>query len=591
MDMMTVITCAEAVDGHNTDEQNESARKFAAASAGDLRALNVSTENDFLSIGSYLQKLSSQAISISKAAGSVAKMVGSEEAVASTDRLRDAEACIGTYLEKSQGRFTYTSDSMLHIIRLMDAVYTPLSTFKSIVKHLHMLGISTRIEDARVNSDGRFDTLSKHVEKLSVMIASRADAIVKAIVSLQEIMKQSRPQVDSARDMMSIRAQSMLNRIKSGLSMFLEKGELSSQTAISLAANSEQVASNISRVISSLQFQDITRQQIEHVVDLFDEVASEIVVPRDIVAILADTGPVQIDQLEHARKEMGSAVATIINGLEAIARNLWSMLRETEKLTGIAGNAHSSFLADINYSVSFVVGSLEENREADEQLARAVGDLSDSIQNVSAHVDDIEEISSEIELIAINAQIRAAHMAENGGALGVLAEAIRNLSETTSKQTLAITSALESVREASVSLSAESQRNGNGEDILAMRTEIDSVLDFLGESQQTLSSLLTQLKKETSELTEAIQTVIKSVSAHTRTDEVVGKIIKDFRNIVEGRKVEVGLATPTNGDYLTRLAERYTMQQERTVHQARLAGTNDSPSLKEDHFLDNVELF
>ena len=149
---------------------------------------------------------------------------------------------------------------------------------------------------------------------------------------MHEAMKQTLPRVLAAKDVINDRTQEMLHSLAAGLSTLFEKRELSAQTAVRLAAKSEEVSSNMSEVISSLQFHDITRQQIEHVIDMFDELSAEGSQgsANDIVEVLGDTADLQIDQLDHARKEMFSAVARIMDGLQGIARHLSAMLGETE---------------------------------------------------------------------------------------------------------------------------------------------------------------------------------------------------------------------------------------------------------------------
>ena len=186
----------------------------------------------------------------------------------------------------------------------------------------------------------------------------------------------------------------------------------------------------MSEVISSLQFHDITRQQIEHVIDVFDELGSEGLRDtgrdNDVANVLGDTGRPPdrsarpCEKRDAFRRGEDDGWPSRDSG-----QPIGNAERNGKPLIGVAGKEDSSFLSDLNHSVSFVIGSLSRNAETDTELAGAVNHVSGLIQNVSAFVNDIEEIASEIELIAINAQIRAARTTGNGGALGVLAEAIR----------------------------------------------------------------------------------------------------------------------------------------------------------------------
>ncbi len=566
----------------------KTAGEIIRSGAKQLKALNASTEEDFLSIGAYLQDLSRRAASIAKAAESVVGLVTGEEVGKDTERLGDAVRSVDEYFRESQVKFERDSGSLLRMLHVVETAYRPLSVFKTIVKHLHMLGVSTRIENARLNEDGGFDTLAEHVEKLSVVIASKSDGILKGLIALHKAVKQTLSMIFAARDATHDRTLEILDGLASSLSTLSEKRGSSSQTAIRLASGSEEVSADMSEVISSLQFHDITRQQIEHVIDAFDELAGE----DAIVEVIFEIGGLQIDQLDHARGEISSAVGRMMDGLHGIAARLSGMVKETETLTGASGREHSSFLSDLGRSVSFVIGSLDRNGDTDKELGGAVDYVSGLIENLSAFVNDIEEIASEIELIAINAQIRAARTEDNGGALGVLAEAIRALSDTTRGQTVEMTGTLTQVSDTALQLRTTGDARGRKSEIGAITAGMAPLLESLARSQERLLTLLDGLEKESRELTSGIERVVEGITAHERTNEVVNGVIAGLRQVTALRKPATGARPGSGADPLGKLAARYTMNQERSLHQAHMDRINGTRSMVEEKgFAGNVELF
>ncbi len=559
-----------------------------------LRALNASTERDFLSIGAYLQDLSSRAAVVARAAGSVVGLVAGEQVEKDRERLTEAVRSIDEYFRESQVKFQRDSSSLLLMLNLIETAYGPLSVFRTIVKHLHMLGVSTRIENARLNHGGSFDALAEHVERLSVVIASKSEYILRGLVALHEAMKQTLSKVLAARDATRDRTREILDGLASSLSTLSEKRGSSSQTAIRLVTTSNEVSTDMSEVISSLQFHDITRQQIDHVTDTFDELAREGLrsadAENDIISLIGEVGGLQIDQLDHARSQMLSAVGRLVAGLHGIAARLSRVLKETETLIGVSGEENSSFLSDLNHSVSFVIGSFARSGETDRELGGAVSYVSRLIENLSAFVNDIEEIASEIELIAINAQIRAAQTVGNGGGLAIIAEAIKALSDSTRGETLEMTRTLTHVGNAALALRTAGDTRECEEEAGAITTEMESLLNSLGQAQERLLSFLDELKRETGELTAGIETVVKGISAHERTNDVVTAVITGLQQVVARRKRPSGMESGRAADYLDKLTSRYTMHQERSLHQAhvdRISGT--VPVVKEREFADNVE--
>ena len=196
--------------------------------------------------------------------------------------------------------------------------------------------------------------------------------------------------------------------------------------------------------------------------------------------VLGDTGDLQIDQLDHARKECSRPNEECGWPSRDSAPSIGNV-GGTEEFIGVAGKENSSFLSDLTYSASFVIGSLNQNAETGTELAGAVSHVSGLIESVFAFVNDIDEIASEIELISFNAQIHeAARLAGNGGALGVLSEAIRNLSDSTRNQTLEMTRTLEDVKDAALELGAGGRTQGwQEEEIGAMTAGTKFLLDSL----------------------------------------------------------------------------------------------------------------
>ena len=162
------------------EKENETAGEFIRLSAKKLR------DPEWIDRGrlSFRGGVSAHAFfpgSSHRKGGRVCRGAGTGSGVEKdTERFTEEVRSIDEYLRESQVKFQRDSGSLRPCCSLVETAYRPLSVFKTIVKHLHMLGVSTRIENARLNKDGNFDTLSEHVEKLSAVIASKAEAILEA---------------------------------------------------------------------------------------------------------------------------------------------------------------------------------------------------------------------------------------------------------------------------------------------------------------------------------------------------------------------------------------------------------------------------
>jgi methyl-accepting chemotaxis protein len=579
------------------DNLAERIRKHSKA----LRALISSTESDFLSIGAGLGAISSQARRTSEVASSVAGLVVGEEVTNGTKRLHAVFDLVDEYSHASHTRLQGSTKNLQTILGMMAAVHTPLSAFKKIVKHLHVLGVSTKIESARfTNNDRSFDVLAENVEKLSVVIASRSDAIFRGMASLNGAIENTLSRIAAFKDSKHGRMERMSDSLAVNLSVLSKKRLLSSEVARRLAAQSKDVSGSISDVVSLLQVHDIARQQIEHVVETFDEITRE---PRNdnvkddnVSDILRDIGEVQIGQLTHAKNELVSAIHQAIEELSGIAHHVSTISKETITLASAESENGSSFLFELNQSISSVIASFERNREADKELSQAVASVTDTIGALSRLVNDIEDIGSEIELIALNARVKAAAAAEDGAALGVLAEAIKDLSDDARSQTLSVTDTLKEIGDVARRFTEDNHGDGIEKNPEEIARNLEGLHDFLDTSHKSLLALLSDLTRESGQLTGAIETIVNNITAHTRTDELINSVVSDLKEFVACSRTLAPRGEVNKGsEYLKNMASRYTMHQERNVHQSSVhPGVAIAVSLKKnisDGLGDNVELF
>lgn len=576
-------------------------RNTISGYAEQLRVLNDSTEQDFLLVGENLADLSARAGSVSEVASSVIGLVASEESGRDMETLRGAFDLLGDHFEKSRRTLSRSSGEFRKMLTSIESTHKPLSVFAGIVKRLHVLGVSTKIESARlVNGDNSFEILAEDVESLARVIATKYEDISKGVVTLERAMEGTLSIIVSFEQSSHEHTRAILSGLTMDLSVLSERRALSRETASRLASEAEDVSKEIGEVVSSLQFHDITRQQIEHVIDVFGQIVSEGSSGTDgtddddgIREIIEDIGGVQTDQLDHARKELVSAVGRVMEHLRGIAERASRMATET---TGLLSTSHvqgSSFLSDLKDSASGVIASLVRSEEAETRLAGSVGSVLDMIGKLSAFVHSIEEIGLEIELIALNAQIKAARAAGQGGPLGVLAGAIKDLSDSACGQTRIITDTLAAISESArlvEAIEAEGKGGATGS-VKVMMTDMEALADSLGRSQAEAAALLHELNGRTLELTGSTERIRDSITAHQRAERVIQEVIGGMRRFGAGSGDATRKGPRRATGRLEGLAHRYTVDRERQIHELHINGKASAVGVGTEGLGGNVELF
>ena len=215
---------------------------------------------------------------------------------------------------------------------------------------------------------------------------------------------------------------------------------------------------------------------------------------------------------------------------------------------------------------------------------------------------DIEAIGSEIELIALNSQIKAALTGSEGAALGVLAEAIKRLSDEAVRQTDSVAETLTEIHAVTAHLlvDAENDEDQLGIRVEGMQDELSEILRTMGRMNSEMLSILSALNEQVFSLTQDVEQTTTVVDVHERTKAMADGVLGDLELIVaQSRRIE-----PASSEFkanLRHMEERYTMESERHIHealarkrsgQAALAVQSVAKAAADDsEFGDNVDLF
>jgi hypothetical protein len=288
------------------------------------------------------------------------------------------------------------------------------------------------------------------------------------------------------------------------------------------------------------------------------------------------------------------------------------MSEDTRKLTGIAGNDNTTFISELCNSLSNITSFFIKNMELDGWLSESMGSVSETIKNLSVFVNNIEEIGLEIELIALNAQIKAARAGEKGAALSVLAEAIRTLSYSARNQTFSVTALLKNISDIASELINDSRdkkayESTKTDDLMSITKNMQISLDSM---HQNLHPLLVTLEEETNMLANSVTFLTGSITAHTKTNEVINDVCNGLKGLVSlalnTTKNDINNDNGNSSKYIKQLIEKYTMHSERNIHKSyfdkNISNENETSisgglenyqkqNNNNDNFGDNVELF
>jgi len=210
----------------------------------------------------------------------------------------------------------------------------------------------------------------------------------------------------------------------------------------------------------------------------------------------------------------------------------------------------------------------------------ATGSVGSMLGQMSAHTGNIEAIGEKIKLIALNAIVKVCHVGEEGATLGVLAEAVHQLSVETRERTKKASEALRSITSASESLCAAVNADGKDKagELAYVGEALRSQLQTLQNVNQDIVSLLTQMNLDGCSLSDDIRKTIDEVHVHRRVDQVISNVVSGLDEIVAfSRSKGPADDQADRAERMEALEATYTMQGEREVHHSLFELKTNSP--------------
>ncbi len=576
-----------------------------------LRRMAGTTEDEFLQIGSQLQSFYQRSAEISGMAKELVSVVSGENVFSLTSRLQQMMADMEAYLANARARSGENCLTLEQVQVLLDKLSEPLEGFQKMNKSLRMLSISTKIESARLGELGSgFVNLAIDVEKLSHQVHEKSAAILSHRQLLATLITANLSTVRSSETKQDVMVLATLKDTSANLTELVAVNERCTRFGSTVSIISGEVTDSISEVVSSMQMHDMTRQQLEHVVEALERLTGDLAGAKTsdddndrLRRVIIETGDIcelQEAQLRFASSELYSAVCNIIDNLREVASKQSVIAQETITITGATG---SSFVDVMSLGMSAVTAVLTSCAEADRNMSDTIKKVAQTINEIASFVTDIEAIGSEIDLIALNSQIKAALTGPEGAALGVLAEAIKRLSDEAVRQTDSVAATLTGIHGVTEHLLANSENEEDqlGVRISSMQEELAVILSTLGEMNTEMLSVLSGLNGRVLRLTEDVEEATAGVDVHERTKAMSDGVLADLELIVaQSRQIE-----PASSEFkenLRHMEEHYTMESERHIHEAlarkrsgqtviAVRSVAKASTVDESEFGDNVDLF
>ncbi len=440
-----------------------------------LKEANANSEPNFVRLGSALQVFyngAEEVAEISKKAGKSLDLESSDCAVVdirslvmkAIERLRNA----------SSGVFQ-SRDNVGTLISLMKTLDLGISNIKEIAWRLGIFGINISIQSTRSdNADKMFGDYSLEIKGFSRDISDRAELLTENIDDVRAILRGIGSELDSGAQKLETMLSKAVFDAEEATTEIERLFHISQERLSDIEQRSKEISQKVAEAVVAIQFNDITRQRIEHVIEALQDIDN--IESFSEINVLVR---LQITQISGVLEDIHDARMKLSHSFDGLKKDIDSLAHGSEKSQG--GQRTSNPFSRLRALLQAVSRMLKDGERLGLRLSNALDDAVESSNQVAGHIKKVRSISDMLSLQALNAIIMSRQLGDAGLSLGILAKEVQELSKDSEGQVFQVVQALEGLADM---VSTIKSRSGSKEGDNENASDVDQVVDEIIQSYQ-----------------------------------------------------------------------------------------------------------
>ena len=581
-----------------------------------LLAVSTESEPQFVDLGMNLQNTFSGAEVLTNLARETAMLIDGE----SNDNILGH---IGDFSRTSLSKLNACREDVSNVLPKVEMcsanlkrLYDMCPVIKTIAKKLNIVALHISMESSRSREcEEMFNFFVKEIKQL----ASKVHEISVKIRDDSENAKKNQiadfSSISNRKEILSSLADNAHSSVEDNVHHMEDLIKMALKTMRRAEIHSKKISSLVGEVVVGIQFHDIARQQIEHIVEtlegikiLFKGKSGELDSDFGQMESLEKTYTVialQIEQLNQVIKEIQDAHKKIQrsfheigNEVDVLVKGMIDLSQNTDS-TRHAGNPFEQLISGLAQLDKIMTQGKEMAGVIDKNLRQS----SKTAESLSAHLTDMEDISMDLHIKAINALIMSKRLGAEGK---ILAEDVTEVSLDSNEFVLDVVEILKAIGDLATNmacLSGDDDNHLDTDDVhqanLSSSIDMISVVydDFLKKSEMSVEQSK-NLKNKISRLESELEFLEKMEKTLFSQQSSMKKIMEDIIPFISKDNT-------VSYDFED-VKKRYTMEVERGIHNKTLK-KESSPSktgkynsskkinvpdkIEEDYLGDNVDLF
>jgi len=545
--------------------------------SGRLGAASQAIDDHFLALGGLL----------GQALEGLSRLVGSLDQIGQTldtgmvaATSAELEAAAGE-LMSLPGRHADRSGAMRRLDGAAERLAGDIDDMRRTLAYLRVFAINIKITAGGIASAGKeFGDFAQEIGDCIALGRTRLDAFETDLTNLRGGFKAAFDQ----EQVLAGRCAGLLPAVPDGLVASAQSITAHHQNigkaAAEVAVLVRDVRKKTGSALGALQIGDITRQRVEHVNEALDMLAQVEGLSADqTTRMTAFVHRLLTAQLHAAAEDFHRDVGRIAAAMGGIARDAAEILRLRDLALGRQAGGEKGFLRQLEGHVGQALGLVENMAEADRQALRMGETVSAAAAELSAKIAELRTIKTDVQYMALNTTLKCGRLGDAGKPLAVIAVELRlhaGAMDTAAQAALVAVGALTEDAGRIVQARAADAEGGLAE--AAGELGADTVGVVLSEVTHRLRTAGDVIEKDLEGLAregDAVVAGLRQADVKMGFQDEIGAVLEQAAQALDDEagdgRPEIRDLTGPLTELLAKIAKRYTMAQEREVHQ-RLTG-------------------
>lgn len=228
----------------------------------------------FISIN---RKAKNQVQDVQKIFGSISEGESQNETEGVLIDIRDNLNSLTEGLDTLLKQIHKNSESINKIFRQTQSIEEIVATTNDITENSRVLSINATIEAARAGEQGKgFAVVAGEFKKMTEKSEEASKEIEETVQITSELIASVQKEIEESKEISRRLGEQTKNQGRESVDKIDTVMEQAKNDLDKLSRQAEAFAKDINNIIVSIQFQDITRQRIEHVIEPLDEFSADL---------------------------------------------------------------------------------------------------------------------------------------------------------------------------------------------------------------------------------------------------------------------------------------------------------------------------